>query len=298
MNSFLPKVSVCLTAYNIEKYVAQALDSVLNQRTNFDFELIIGEDKSSDNTVGVLEDYRIRYPEKIRIISNEKNLGMMGNFIKTLESSKSKYIAVLDGDDYWTDNTKLQKQFDVMEKNDEYSLCWHDAIIVNSTGDLISSFALRFNGRDYFNTFDLYKVVQWKVLGATSSIFFRNVISPFPDWAYNLYGTEALLFLRCGQVGILHYISEPLSAYRIHSSSMESSFTKVSKAKRNINEESILYNALYPKFRSHFLRKILWNTFYLTLISIRKHDLKGAVSSFASLPVVVCKYLFYKLFDR
>jgi len=290
-----PIVSVCITAYNIDKYVRRAIDSVLSQITDFDYEIVIGEDKGSDETSNILKEYSLLYPNRFRIIFNETNLGMMPNFIKTLESCKGKYIAVLDGDDYWINKNKLQTQYNILETNPEAALCWHDSLIVDSSEKQISTFSERFKGRDYHSSFDLFTVIKWKVLGATSSIFFRNVISPFPIWSKSLYGTEALLFFRCKQIGELIYLPEILSAYRIHNSSMEGSFNRISKAKRNINEEKILSSVLYPNFQDHFFRKIVWNTFYLSAIFLRELNFINSIKYFILFIGLLPKYLYYKI---
>lgn len=294
-----PIVSVCITAYNIEKYIKRAIDSVLIQSTNFDFEIVIGEDKSSDKTLQIINDYSLAYPNRLRIIENKTNLGMMSNFIKTIESCHGKYIAILDGDDFWIDKNKLQTQFEILEAHPRTMLCWHDSIIVNSFEEQFSSFSERFKGRDYSTSFDLFTVIKWKVLGATSSIFFRNVISPFPNWANSLYGTEALLFFRCKQVGELVYFPSSMSAYRVHDSSMESSFNRITKAKRNINEEKILSNVMFPMYQNHFYRKILWNTFYLSAIYFREFKILSTLKYSIQLLILLPKYLyFYFIFKK
>jgi glycosyltransferase involved in cell wall biosynthesis len=294
----MKKLSVCITTFNVEKYIAQTIESVLSQKTSFDYEIIVGEDRSTDNTVSILRKFEAEYPNKIRLIHNKENLGMMKNFIKTIEFANSKYIAILDGDDYWTDDSKLQKQFEFLESNPEYTLCWHDSLIVDSNGNVKSSFTERFVGRNNNLDLDLYQVIRWKVLGGTSSIFFRNVLSPFPSWAYNLYGTDAILFMRCRELGKLFYMSGIMSAYRIHQTSMERRFTKITKALRNINEETILSQALYPKFRSHFFGKISWNTFYVALMYLKQFRLLKSIKSFYSLVFVFPKWIIFKMLNK
>ena len=120
-----PKVSVCLVTYNHEKFIKQAIESVFMQKTDFDYEVVIGEDYSTDNTRKILSQYQMRYPHRIKAIFNNKNVGPVENFIRTLSTCKGKYIAYLEGDDYWTDAYKLQKQVDFLDKHPDYSLCFH-----------------------------------------------------------------------------------------------------------------------------------------------------------------------------
>src|SRR5215831_15832736 len=118
-------LSVCVITYNHEEYIAEALEGVLKQVTDFPFEVVIGEDKSADRTREICESYAAKYPQ-IRILPPEENMGMMKNFWRTWKACQGKYIAYLEGDDYWTDPLKLQKQVDFLEANPGYSTCFHN----------------------------------------------------------------------------------------------------------------------------------------------------------------------------
>ena len=102
-DEFSPLVSICVITYNQEKYIAQAIDGVLMQQTDFPIELIIGEDCSPDNTRKICLDYKNKYPDKIKLLLPDKNKGSMRNFIDTMQAANGKYIALCEGDDYWTD---------------------------------------------------------------------------------------------------------------------------------------------------------------------------------------------------
>ena len=120
-----PKVSVNIITYNHEKFIAQTVESVLMQETDFPIELIIGEDCSADGTRQIVKAYAEKYPNVIRVLFPERNLGMLRNFAAVLEASGGEYIAFCEGDDYWTDSQKLQRQVEFMEANPEMSLCHH-----------------------------------------------------------------------------------------------------------------------------------------------------------------------------
>ncbi|MDQ3815609.1 MAG: glycosyltransferase family 2 protein, partial [Armatimonadota bacterium] len=121
------KVSIVMVTYNHEKYIAQAVESVLMQETNFDYELIIGEDCSQDKTRAIVMDFQRRFPERIRLLLPEKNLGGSGktNFLQTLAAAQGQYVALLEGDDYWTSPHKLQKQVDFLDSHPECAICFH-----------------------------------------------------------------------------------------------------------------------------------------------------------------------------
>lgn len=119
-----PLVSVCMTAYNHAPYIARAIEGVLKQRTTFGVELIIGEDCSHDNTLAICREYAERYPERIRIVTAERNVGMRENYRRTALAAQGRYVAYCDGDDFWIDEEKLQRQVEVLENNPSVGMCY------------------------------------------------------------------------------------------------------------------------------------------------------------------------------
>ena len=132
-----PLVSVCMTAYNSAAWLARAIDSVLQQRTAFPIELVIGDDSSTDDTANVLASYREQHPQIIRVLNRTEKLGMQRNYFDTFERCRGKYIAWLDADDYWTDPEKLSMQVSVLEADESVSVCSHFVCHVTSTGEVI-----------------------------------------------------------------------------------------------------------------------------------------------------------------
>jgi len=116
------KLSVCMITFNHARYIKQAIDSILMQNCSFDYEIVIGDDASTDNTRNILQDYRVKYPEKIKLVLHNNNIGMLSNFTETINKCTGKYIAILEGDDYWTDPYKLQNQVDFLDANPDYGL--------------------------------------------------------------------------------------------------------------------------------------------------------------------------------
>ena len=112
-----PLVSVCMTTYNHEHYIAQAIESVLGQRTTFAVEVVVGEDCSTDSTLAICRKYEEQYPDRVRVVASESNIGMHRNYRRTIEACRGKYIAMLDGDDWFSDMDKLQIQVEHLEKS-------------------------------------------------------------------------------------------------------------------------------------------------------------------------------------
>jgi glycosyltransferase involved in cell wall biosynthesis len=127
-----------MTTYNHESYISEAIEGVLNQKTNFSYDLIIGEDFSTDKTREICLKYKNKYPELIKLILNNQNIGLIGNYNTTLQKCKGKYVAYCDGDDYWTDPFKLQKQVDFIELNVSFDLVFTDKNVLSGTKIYIS----------------------------------------------------------------------------------------------------------------------------------------------------------------
>ena len=131
-NNYKPLVSVHMITYNHEQFIEQAIQGVLMQETSFKFELVIGEDCSTDRTREICENYALRYPEIIRLLPSEKNLGMEKNSLRTIEECfRSKYIAFCEGDDYWTSDNKLATQIAYLENNNSTVMCFHSVRVIN-----------------------------------------------------------------------------------------------------------------------------------------------------------------------
>ena len=125
------KVSVIVITYNHEKYIRKALDSILMQKVDFKYEILVGDDASIDSTPEIIREYKEKYPEYFNISLREKNLGGTRNSYELMMMAKGDYIANLEGDDYWIDENKLQKQVDFLEKHDNFVGCVSDFMYVD-----------------------------------------------------------------------------------------------------------------------------------------------------------------------
>jgi len=124
------KVSVIILTYNHENYIAEALDSVLAQETDFDFEIVVGDDASADRTPQILSEYAERHPDVLRLILRKHNLGANRNFVEVTRHCQGDYIAMIDGDDYWTRTDKLQTQVDFLDSHPDFAICGHQVEFV------------------------------------------------------------------------------------------------------------------------------------------------------------------------
>lgn len=208
------KLSICIFAYNLEKFIAQAIESVLCQVMDFEYEIVIGEDCSTDSTREIVANYQNKNPERISVLYNSKNLGMMENVSHTISQCRGEFIALLDGDDYWISNRKLQAQVNFLTANPEYVLCFHDAKILKMNGQWDN---ITCCGADHKKNISFNDVVCDVHIPTSSIVFKRSSLAQFPPkWFNDLHATDRPLFLMLLSNGPGFYFNELWSVYRKH----------------------------------------------------------------------------------
>ena len=199
----------------MEAYIGEAIESWLAQETSFPIEIIISDDGSTDGTCDVVRSYIEKHPN-IRLISTG-HIGKMPNFIRSLKESKGKYVALCDGDDYWIDTHKLQKQFDFMESHPEFSECFTNSYVINTWSG--EQKIAKTQIWDEATTEGLLKHrdndnVQMSP-GHTSTFFFRNqFIQEYPKWMYGDVMTDFPLYMLMSRYGKAKFINDITSVYR------------------------------------------------------------------------------------
>lgn len=212
-----PLVSVCITSYNSERWLARALDSVLQQRTSFPLEVVIGDDHSADQTVAVARSFEQRYP-LVRILARSKNLGMQRNYYETFEQCRGKYIAWLDADDYWTDPDKLELQINQMELDTSISASSHFVRFIRQDGTIAEERRpLLPSGR-----YGLADIILQNFVPSPSIVFRNGIHRNLPQWYFALPGLVdwpiLVLAAEAGDIVLLDrvmadYALTPESAY-------------------------------------------------------------------------------------
>jgi glycosyltransferase involved in cell wall biosynthesis/Flp pilus assembly protein TadD len=232
------KASVLITTYNHEKYIRKALDSVLMQKTDFDFEILIGEDDSNDLTREICKEYAQKYASKIRLFLNDRanviyqNGKPTGrwNTINLFNHAKGEFIARCEGDDFWICDRKLQKQIKFLEKNPDFVVCFHEVKWLKN-GKLIKEANLPPSGKKYYGAEDLFLNDNFI---RTCSVVYRNgLIRKIPRWFYTVpYGDVAMHFL-FAQHGKIGYLPETMAVYRVNRDGIysgENSFVNLAKS--------------------------------------------------------------------
>ena len=214
MNNETPLVSVCTITYNHEKYIERAIQSVLEQQYDFRIEFIIGDDCSKDNTRDIIRKYHALHPDIIVPLFPEKNLGAKLNAIQCLQRCSGKYIAFLEGDDYWIDPNKIKRQADFMEAHPDYSICFTDVDVINDTTE---------EHPDPFTTpvkedYTIEDVILTeRVFIPTATLFFRNQLpDPLPRFFREASSGDIAIHLVIADKGRIRYLPGKTAVYRHH----------------------------------------------------------------------------------
>lgn len=217
-----PVVSICTVTYNAEPFIRDAIESVLKQKVDFEMEFVISDDASTDGTAAVIREYAEKYPNLIRAFVNPKNLGMNPNFKQAFSACRGKYLAMLDGDDYWTDPDKLQKQVDFLESHPECSFCGTATKIYYQDKDEFEPGHPELPEDDgsvrYFDMTDLYDL--WLFWIPTHSLLMRSEYVDLPDWLMDsVYGDRAMRLI-LAMHGKAAYINKTTCVYRKHGTNL------------------------------------------------------------------------------
>lgn len=180
--SSVPLVSVAITAYNSEHALAQAIDSVMAQKTDFPLEIVVGDDCSKDSTVAVANSYAERFPGIVRVLAQPVNVGIQRNYYQTFEACRGKYIAWLDADDYWTDPEKLAVQTQLLEADPTVMVCGHVARFVTTDRELVKDR----HPSTPAGRFGLEEIIRCNFLPSLSVVFRNGIHRQLPQWYFDL----------------------------------------------------------------------------------------------------------------
>jgi glycosyltransferase involved in cell wall biosynthesis len=215
-----PRVSVLITTYNQENLITQTVASVLMQVVDFDYEIVIGEDASSDRTREIVVELARRHPDKIRVLlrdpevaNRERHLSGKMNFIQALQSCRGEYIAILDGDDYFTSPHKLQKQVDFLNAHRECMICFHNVRAIYADNREGSE---NLCPEDQKEITDIEQLLWGNFIPSCSIMYRREPVVQLPDWFFTAKVGDWPINIFKAQFGKIGYLNEVMSAYRVH----------------------------------------------------------------------------------
>lgn len=263
-------VSVWMITYNHEKFIGKAIESVLSQKTNFKIEIVIGDDNSTDNTSEIIKAYQKQHPNIIKARFNNTNKGMMPNMIETLNECNGKYVALLEGDDYWIYPNKLQKQIDFLESHPEYSFSFHNAFVLYNSNKKISHIHAILREGDYTGN---QIISEWLV--STASVVFKNKKIHWPDFTFECAHGDILLFLILLEHGKAYAFNDVWSVYRKNNQNITNSNILNPKYIRRIITQSKNMNIYFNKKYSESLNnhQIYWHSALLNSYIKHKNNL-------------------------
>ena len=289
---------ILMVTYNHEKYIEQAIESVLIQNCNFKYRLIIGEDYSTDNTLNICKFYQDKYPDKILLINNKKNLGLAVNYKNIFNKSTAKYIALLEGDDYWTDPYKLQKQVNILRNDNSIGLVHTGYNVLYENGCLKKRHLLV--NRKKLEGDLVINLLYDNCIGPLTTCFKRELIKKYIDFDYyinNQYKTiDYAIWLEISANSKIYYLNEVTGIYRNINSSISNT----------VNPENIMsfydtafdvyhkFFTKYPKFLC--CKKKVISGLYMSIINslILTENYEFVQSYISKLEVINLKTLLFK----
>ncbi len=241
-------VSACIITYNQEKYIEQCLQGAVEQKVNFSYEIIIGDDYSTDRTGEIIQRYSAQYPGLIKYFRREKNLGMNKNWIETIKNCSGRYIAICEGDDYWTDPNKLQKQVDFLDSHSKFSLSFHNALIVYENGN---NQTIPFCDPDQKATSALPDIIKKNFIPTASILFRKANVESIPGWFDKIKMADWALHILNARHGKLGYLNEIMSVYRIHDNGIWTSLSEEDNINAKIEFFQKINDYLNYKYDEH-----------------------------------------------
>lgn len=210
-----PLVSVRTSTYNHEKYIGQCIEGVLMQKTTFPFEYIIGEDCSTDGTMAIVTAYAQKHPDVIRVVTDDVNVGMRDNGLRCIDRCRGKYMAICEGDDWWTDPYKLQKQVDFLESHPDYMMCVTGYSTFRMKDRVVKEGKLRSTGRDI----SLRSLMRKNTIGTLTVVYRRDVLAQFEEEVRPLMPSFRMgdlpLWIYMASKGRIHELPYSTAMYRI-----------------------------------------------------------------------------------
>ena len=224
-------VAIHCLVYNHEPYLRDCFEGFVMQKTNFRFVAIVHEDASTDNSAAIIREYEAKYPDIFRPIYETENQwskpdGSLGRIMSAaIDATGAKYIAMCEGDDYWTDPYKLQKQVDFLENHPDFVACFHNARVM---GNRVYRLFNPVNENPYPTTEDII-TRHWFI--STQTLVYRNVIKSCPEWGFQVMNGDYMLELLLAKEGRFHYMDDLMAVYRQQGQGVSATMLNANKIK-------------------------------------------------------------------
>jgi glycosyltransferase involved in cell wall biosynthesis len=242
-NNKRPLVSVTIATYQHTGFINKCLDGVVNQITNFEIEILVGDDYSDDGTFEICLEYSRKYPQLITLVRHprmnnikiEQHYSGRFNSAYNLFFARGKYIAICEGDDYWTNPYKLQKQIEFLESNSDYTICFHKVNILKPSGEITKDFITKIPAESS----DIYDLAKFGNYIHTPSVVIRNVFEEMPKEYFESPLGDYFLYMLAAQHGKIKYLDDTMAIYR-HGVGIWSSQERIQIIKKSLLTYSLL----------------------------------------------------------
>jgi len=259
-----PDISIAVIAYNHERFIGDTFRNIAMQQFSGTIEVVIGDDCSPDRTRELARAFAEQHPN-VRLLFHERNLGMVGNWTATIDACTGRYIALCEGDDYWTDPLKLQRQFDLMEQHPEHSMCWHPVEVVEEGVQRAYPYA---EGKEVA---DVHDIIRSHFIPTCSLVFRNDLITSWPTWMKHIKAMDLMLESMLASNGTAVRIDSAMGTYRQHPAGI---------SKLNRNESDVLFSLFALKqfnmwSSMRFDNEIRQKMIRITSFHFKRQDLKS-----------------------
>lgn len=271
----MKKLSILLITYNHEKYIRQAVESILLQVINFEYEVILADDGSTDGTQAILKEYAEKYPDIFKSHFSEKNLGITKNYQRAFKLCSGEYVAVLEGDDYWCNTKKLDSQIKFLDQYRECVICFHRFWLYDESNKKFTTQSYRALGASTEKQFlTIEKLIRENFIGNFSTCLYRNEkLREIDDKVFDLKSYDWMVNMTLAQKGLIGYLPETMSVYRIHSSGSWSSLNSIDKINETINAIKTYNHYFNDRYSNEFSEVLKTYQSQLTLSKLQSRPL-------------------------
>lgn len=262
------KLSVLVLTYNHERFIAQAIASVLAQRVDFDYEIVVGEDCSTDGTRDILMDFYRQFPDRIVPLLRDRNVGGGRNLEEALAACRGQYLALLEGDDYWISGDKLKRQVEFLDAHPDFALCCHRTQTLHEIdigyADISPSLAA--------GSYSIEDLLRVNFVMTSSAVVRRDLYGPLPSGFSGMYLGDWPRLVLAASHGKIELMDEVMAAYRVHSGGVWSSLPLTSRLRDTIRMMKALDQYLGFQYTSTIRRTIARTYFELACLAQREGD--------------------------
>jgi len=265
-----------MVTYNHERYINQAIKSIVNQKTNFPIKLFIGEDYSTDRTRTICLEMKEKYPGKIELILNEKNIGPLRNAANVYDTciKYGKYTAICEGDDYWTDNKKLQKQVDFLEANDDFNISCHRAIYLNEKNKTFSK--PQHPDKTVFTQAD---IANHNLIQSLTAVYRNKAFKELPEAYFKSISGDYFINMMISKTGNIKYLPETMAVYRQQSMGAWQSGSDLYGYKSTLSiSDHYLKSSPEQVVKSNLKKNIVRNYIHIADAHIKENNITSATN--------------------